>query len=163
LRYFCSLNIFLKYCREETEERLNERENEIENLVQERRNLLEEIEKKNTLMIETTDNESQTDDHQNYKSLQENKKLKQALKKVKNQIQRIVTERPDLFDGIGEDSNERLDHLIAVVEYQAVQIDALQAERDQVEEQLRDANKELQRYFKKIILTHLIYRLSCFS
>jgi len=111
---------------------------------------LEEIEKKNVPVIEATDSESQTDVYEDEKLAQVNKKFKRALHKVKNQIQRVVTERPDLFDGIGEDSNERLDHLILIVEYQAVQIDALQAERDHVEEQLREANKELQRY-KKII------------
>jgi hypothetical protein len=111
---------------------------------------LEEIEKKTVSAIQITENESQTDDYEDETLVQVNKNLKRALHKVRNQIQRVVTERPDLFDGIGEDSNERLDHLILIVEYQAVQIDALQAERDHVEEQLREANKELQRY-KKII------------
>jgi flagellar motility protein MotE (MotC chaperone) len=106
---------------------------------------LEEIEKKSVPSIETTDNESQTDEQQDDKSLQGNKKLKQALKKIKNQIQRVVEERPDLFDGVGEDSNERLDHLISIVENQTAQIDALEAERNQLEEQLQNEIKELQR------------------
>jgi hypothetical protein len=110
--------------------------------VQERTNLLEEMEEKNASVIETTDSESQTDDQHDEKLLQANKKFKRALHKVKNQIERIVTERPDLFDGVGEDSNERLDHLISIVENQ---IDALQAERDQVEEQLQNEIKQLQR------------------
>ncbi len=114
--------------------------------MQERANLLEEIEKKNVASIVTADNESQTDEQEDGKLTETNKKLKRALHKIKNQIERIVKERPELFDGIGEDSNERLEHLITVVAYQAAQIDALQAEHDHVEEELRDANKELQRY-----------------
>ena len=114
--------------------------------MQERANLLEGIEKKNVPSIVTADNESQTDEQEDGKLTETNKKLKRALHKIKNQIERIVKERPELFDGIGEDSNERLEHLITVVAYQAAQIDALQAEHDHVEEELRDANKELQRY-----------------
>ncbi len=113
--------------------------------MQERTNLLEEMEEKNASVIETTDSESQTDDQQDEKLLQANKKFKRALHKVKNQIERIVTERPDLFDGVGEDSNERLDHLISIVENQTAQIDALEAERNQLEEQLQNEIKQLQR------------------
>jgi hypothetical protein len=139
------MNIFVKQYRTEIEERLNERENEIENLIQERTNLLEEIEKKNVPVIEATDSESQTDVYEDEKLAQVNKKFKRALHKVKNQIQRLVTERPDLFDGIGEDSNERLDHLISIVENQIAQIGVLQAERNQIEEHLQNEIKQLQR------------------
>jgi len=139
------MNIFVKQYRTEIEERLNERENEIENLIQERTNLLEEIEKKNVPVIEATDSESQTDDYEDEKLAEVNKKFKRALHKVKNQIQRVVTERPDLFDGIGEDSNERLDHLISIVENQMAQIGVLQAERSQIEEHLQNEIKQLQR------------------
>jgi hypothetical protein len=71
--------------------------------------------------------------------------LKRALQSLKDKIQRAVTERPDLFDGVSEETNERLDHLIIIVENQATQIDVLQAERDQVEKQLQSEMKQLQR------------------
>ncbi len=106
---------------------------------------MEEIEKKNVAVIEATDSESQTDVYEDEKLAQVNKKFKRALHKVKNQIQRLVTERPDLFDGIGEDSNERLDHLISIVENQIAQIGVLQAERSQIEEHLQNEIKQLQR------------------
>jgi predicted nuclease with TOPRIM domain len=74
-----------------------------------------------------------------------NTKLKRALQTLKEKINRIVTERPDLFTNIGEETNERLDHLISTVEHQATKIDALQAEHSGVEEQLRNEIRELQR------------------
>ncbi len=67
------------------------------------------------------------------------------MQSLKDKIQRAVTERPDLFDGVSEETNERLDHLIIIVENQATQIDVLQAERDQVEKQLQSEMKQLQR------------------
>ena len=115
---------------------------------------MEEIEKKALPSVQTIDNESQTDDRQHEKLIQVNNKLKRVLQTFKDKIHRIVTERGDLFDGIGEETSERLDHLISTVENQATQIDVLHAERDQVEEQLRSENKELQRY-KNIILNSL--------
>jgi hypothetical protein len=114
--------------------------------MQERANLLEEIEKKTLPSILTTDNESQTDDREHEKMVQVNNKLKHVLQVFKDKIHRVVAERPDLFDGIGEETSERLDHLISTIGNQATQIDALQAECDEVEEQLRDEIKQLQRY-----------------
>jgi FtsZ-binding cell division protein ZapB len=113
--------------------------------MQERTNLLEEIEKKVLSSKQTIDNETQTEDDQREKLKQVNNKLKRALQIFKDKIQRVVTERPNLFDGIGEETGERLDHLISTVENQATQIDVLQAERDQVEEELRNEIKQLQR------------------
>ena len=134
------------YCyREEIEERLNERENEIENLVQERANLLEEIEKKNVPSIVTADNESQTQEEQDENVQQGNKKLKRVLHKVKSQIDRVVQERPELFGGVSEDPNERLEHLISIVENHTTQISTIEAERKQVEEQLQNEIRQLQR------------------
>ncbi len=119
-------------------------ENQIKTLTQQRTNLSEDFEKKTLPTIETTDNESQTDDRQHEKLVQMNNKLKRALQTFKDKIQRVVTERPDLFEGIGEETGERLDHLISTVENKTTQIDVLQAERDQIEEQLRNEIKELQ-------------------
>ncbi len=111
----------------------------------ERANLLEEIEKKNVSSIVTADNESQTQEEQDENVQQGNKKLKRALHKVKNQIDRVVMERPELFDGVSEDSSERLEHLISIVENQTTQISALETEHKQVEEQLQNEIKQLQR------------------
>lgn len=86
-----------------------------------------------------------TDDPQNEKLVQANKKLKRALQLVKNQILGAMRDQPGIFDGIGEDSNERLNHLISTIGNQAAQIDALHVERQQVEEQLKNENRELQR------------------
>jgi len=124
---------------------LKDYENQIKTLTQQRTNLLEDIEKKTLSPIDTADNESQTDDRQHEKLIQVNNKLKRVLQTFKDKIQRVVTERPELFEGISEETNERLDHLISTVENQATQNNVLQAERDQVEEQLRNEIKELQR------------------
>jgi len=124
---------------------LEDYENQIKTLTQQRTNLLEDFEKKTLPPIETTDNESQTDDRQHEKLVQMNNKLKRALQTFKDKIQRVVAEKPDLFEGIGEETGERLDHLISTVETKTTQIDVLQEERDQIEEQLRNEIKELQR------------------
>jgi uncharacterized phage infection (PIP) family protein YhgE len=130
----------------EAEERLTDYENQIENLTRERANLLEEIQKNASLSVQTTDNERQIiDDQQQDKLAKMNTKLKRALQTLKEKINRIVTERPDLFANVGEETNERLDHLISTVEHQATQINALQAEHSEVEEQLRNEIRELQR------------------
>jgi len=145
LFYFTSINHNPSYYRKETEEQLNEHKNQIDNLMQERIHLLEEIERKTLPLIQTTDNESQTDDRQHEKLVQLNNKLKRVLQTFKDKIQRVATERPELFEGIGEETSERLDHLISTVENQATQINVLQAEHDQVEEQLQNEIKQLHR------------------
>ena len=127
-------------------DRLNEQKNEIQNLIQERAQLLEEIAKRTTPRIQTTDNESQTDDRQHEKLTQLNNKLKRALQTVKDKINRIANERPELFNGVGEETSERLDYLITTLENQAAQLDELQAKHAQHEEQLQREIKELQRY-----------------
>ncbi len=106
---------------------------------------MEEIENKTLPTKQTTDNESQTDDHQHEKLVQVNNKLKHTLRKYKDKIDEVVMERPDLFDGIGEETSERLNHLISTVENQATQINVLQVERDQMEKQLQNEIKQLQR------------------
>ncbi len=153
--------------RNETEQHINDYKNEIENLMQERVQLLEEIEKKTVAPILTTDSESQTDDRQHEKLVQVNNKLKRALQTLKEKIQRTVSERPDIFDGIGEDTSERLDHLISTIENQATQVQRLRTERDQVEQQLQNQIKELQRSVTRhcskrydIVFSFRIFQLS---
>jgi len=104
-------------------------ENQIENLTRERTNLLEEIQKNASSSVQTTDNEKQTGD----KLVKINNKLKHVLQIFKDKIHRVVTERPDLFPNIGEETSERLDHLISTVEHQATQIDLLQTERNELQ------------------------------
>ncbi len=98
--------------------------------------------------IHTVDHESQTDDRQHEKLLQLNNKLKRALQSVKEKVHRVVAERPDLFDDVGEDTIERLDRLIATVENQAAQVNVLQTERNQADEEHQRQIKELQRYVR---------------
>ncbi len=106
---------------------------------------MEEIEKKTAAPIQAIDNESQTEDHQHEELVQVNNKLERALQAFKEKIDRAATETPDLFNGIGEDTNQRLDHLISTVENQAAQISVLQVEHGQLEEQLQNEIKQLQR------------------
>lgn len=131
--------------REAIENELEDCKHQIANLTDERTNLLEEITKKTFPSIPTTDNESQTDDRQHEKLTQANNKLKRALQTVKEKVQRLVNDRSDLFDGVGEDTSDRLDHLIKIIDNQAIEIDALRIEREKVEEQLNDEIKDLQR------------------
>ncbi|CAF4202712.1 unnamed protein product, partial [Rotaria sordida] len=137
-----NINLQLEFHKEkkEMEERIINYENQIQNLIHERTNLLEEIKKITSSPVPTIDNEKQTTD----KLLKINNKLKRILQIFKDKIHRLVTEKPDLFINIGEETSERLDHLIATVEYQATQIDLLQTERDQSEKQLQNQIQELQ-------------------
>jgi hypothetical protein len=107
---------------------------------------LEEVQKNASSSVPTTDNEKPTNDQQHEKLVKVNTKLKRALQTVKDKIHRLVTERPDLFSNIAEETSERLDHLISTVTNQATQIETLQAERDQAVEQFRHKLSELQRY-----------------
>jgi hypothetical protein len=106
---------------------------------------LEEIQKNVSPSVHTTDSEKQTGDQQQDKLVKVNNKLKRALQIFKDKISRLVTDRPDLFTNIGEETSERLDHLISIVEHQATQIDLLQTERNEIEEQLRQEIRQLQR------------------
>ncbi|CAF4939413.1 unnamed protein product, partial [Rotaria sp. Silwood1] len=130
--------------KKEIEERLIERENQIDNLMQQRRKLLEEIEKNPSIIIQKIDNETQTDDYKHEKLVQVNNKLKRALQTIKDKIHRIVNENPDLFNGISEETNERLDHLISIVENQTKQIHIIETEHQQANQQYQQQIKELQ-------------------
>ncbi len=100
-------------------------ESQIENLKQERAVLLEEIETYKSSAVVKTDSDTQTDDPQYEKLVDSNNEL-QAFK---DKVHRIVVERPDLFNNIGEETNERLDHLISTVENQATQIEMKELRR----------------------------------
>ncbi|UJR33572.1 hypothetical protein I4U23_021010 [Adineta vaga] len=132
----------------ETEQQLMNYEKQIENLVREREILLEEKRKNTSSTPVTTDNDKQTGDHQNEKLVKLNNKLKRALQTIKEKIQRIALERPDLFINIGEETNERLDHLIHTVESQATQIGLLQTELHESEEHLQHVVQQLENSFE---------------
>ena len=63
----------------------------------------------------TKERESQTDNQQYEKTIQINHKMKRIIQSFKDKIQHFVNENPQLFQGIGEDTNERLDHLISTL------------------------------------------------
>ena len=135
----------IRLFRKSIEDELENYKHQIENLTHERTNLLEEIANKTSPSIQKTDNESQTDDRQHEKLTQANNRLKRALQIVKEKIQRVVNDRSNLFDGVGEDTSDRLDHLITIIDNQTIEIDALRTEREKVEEQLNNEIKDLQK------------------
>ncbi|CAF4696429.1 unnamed protein product, partial [Rotaria socialis] len=129
----------------QTEEQLKICENQIQHLINEHAALSEELQNKTSTSVSNIDNESQTDEQQQQdKLVQLNHKLKRALQTFKDKIHRLVTERPELFTDVGEETTERFDHLITTVEHQATHIDLLQSENEQSQEQLRNQILELQ-------------------
>jgi len=114
---------------EETNERLDHLLSIIEN------------EKERLKSKDTIDNESQTDDRQYEKLVQVNNKFKRALQTFKEKIHRIVVQKPELFDGIAEETSERLDHLITLVENQITQ-----AELDQIKDQYQNRIDALEKF-----------------
>jgi hypothetical protein len=126
------------------EERLTERENQIDNLQAERAKLLEEIEKNIRLPILTIENETLTDDEYE-KLLEVNKSLKCALETIDDKIQHVITARSDLFGDIGRNTSERLDGLISTIQNQTTQIDALKSEHDETKEKYEREMNDLQK------------------
>ena len=135
-----------RYRGQEVQERLQHYENQIEYLTRERTSLLDELQKNATSSLPTTETERQVSaDSQQDKLAKINTKLKRALQSFKEKINRLATAQPDLFNNIGEETSERLDHLISTVEHQAAQIEMLQTERHEIEAQLRNEMNELQK------------------
>ena len=114
-----------------------EHQQSIETLTEERNRLKEELEKLTSASGRT---ESQQE-----KLTQVNNKLKRALQSLKDKIHRVVLARPELFTDVGDETSERLDHLISTLETQATQMETMQAERSQIEEQLREERTTLQK------------------
>ncbi len=90
---------------------------------------------------ETVDNETQTDEQSQDKLTQVNNKLKRTLQTIKDKIHQAVIEQPQLFTDIGDDTIERLDHLISIVGNQVRQIDDLQNERDHAQHQINQLQR----------------------
>ena len=128
-------------------------ERQIESLVRERETLLDEKRKYTSSAVTTAENEKPVGDPQHEKLAKLNSKLKRALQTVKEKVQRVVLERPELFTNVGEETNERLDHLIQTVEKQATQIGLLQSDLETAEERLqeiiRQCNESVEFYRKE--------------
>ena len=103
------------------------------------------MEKLRVVPMQTTDDESQTHDDQHEEIVQANNQLKDVLQTFQDKIQQVVTVCPNLFDGVGEETGERFDHLLSTIENQTTHINALHDERDQIKEQLQSEIKQLQR------------------
>ncbi|CAF4111061.1 unnamed protein product, partial [Rotaria sordida] len=84
------------------------------------------------IIQETIDNETQTDEQLQDKTIQINNKLKRALQIIKDRIHQIVIEQPELFSHINDDTIERLDHLISIIKNQPIQIHLLQNEHENI-------------------------------
>lgn len=95
-----------------------------------------------SIIKQTTDNQTQTDEQSQEKLTQVNSKLQRALQTIKAKVHQAVNNRPDLFADVGEDTLERLDHLISTIDEQTTQIDQLRDECQQAQSQI----DELQRY-----------------
>ena len=86
-------------------------------------------------------NESQTEEQVQEKSAQVNNKLQRALHTIKNKIHQAANNRPELFSDIGEDTIERLDHLISTIDNQTAQMDFLRNECHQAELEINQLQK----------------------
>ena len=140
-KYLSTFNDFLNssliyiFFRQENETRLADYQNQIEHLNRERASLLDEMQKSSASPLPSADTDKQT---------KVAMKLKRALQTFREKINRLVTDRPDLFTNIGEETSERLDHLISTLEHQATQMELLQTERNEMEAQLKNEIQELQ-------------------
>jgi hypothetical protein len=89
-----------------------------------------------SIIKQTVDNETQTDEQSHDKLVQVNNKLKRVLQTIKDKIHQAVIDQPQLFTDIGDETIERLDHLISTIGSQAIQIDILQNERDHAQHEM---------------------------
>ncbi|CAM2716368.1 unnamed protein product [Rotaria socialis] len=137
----------VKSKKKEIEEQLNEYKNHIDNLMIERQTLLESIEKNSKPFIQFIDYEIQTDDDQHEELIQINSKLKDTIESINDKFQNIVATRPDLFEDISEETNERLDNLISTIENQARLLVKLQTERDENAEKSQSVMSDLKDSF----------------
>ena len=103
------------------ENQLQEYENQIAELRRQRADVLEQLDAKATAHLPSGDTD---------KMARVNTKLKRALQSIKEKIQQLVSDRPDLFVDVGEETSERLDHLILTVRNQTALINELQMELD---------------------------------
>ena len=138
------------------EERFHNYEKQIESLIRENARLVDETEAAPSSAVQTTDNETQTEEQQQDKLAQVNTKLKRALQLIKDKIHRIVKEQPDLFENVGDETSERLEHLVHLVSNQATQMQALMVEHQHSEEAFHRKIEELQRSVETVVSTDSI-------
>lgn len=122
-------------------------ENQIERLVRERADMVEEKQQNALSATPTTDAERPDSAGSNGKLVKINHKLKRALQTIKEKMQRVAADRPDLFVNIGEETTERLDHLIDTVDNQTGQINLLQSALHDSEGRLQNVVQQLQASF----------------
>ena len=99
------------------QDRLRACDTEIAELRRQRADLMEQLDAKATAHPPSGDTDKMT---------RVNTKLKRALQSIKEKIQQLVSDRPDLFVNVGDETNERLDHLIMVIHNQSFANHALQ-------------------------------------
>jgi len=104
--------------------------------------LNEQLNTSSNRLSQIMDHETQTDEQQQDKSVQINNKLKRALQTIKEKVHRIVTEKPELFPQMSDDTIERIEQLVSTVGNQAEQIEILQNERDQFQQNLSEKDEE---------------------
>jgi predicted nucleic acid-binding Zn-ribbon protein len=104
--------------------------------------LNEQLNTSSNRLRQIMDHETQTDDQQQDKSVQINNKLKRALQTIKEKVHRIVTEKPELFPQMSDDTIERIEQLVSTFGNQAEQIEILQNERDQFQKNLSEKDEE---------------------
>lgn len=97
-------------------------ERQLENLTQEHASL-------RVVPVQAASDDTPKEDEASARPAQSNNKLKRALQSVQDKIHQAGSARPELFEGVGDDTIDRLDHLINAVIDQAVQLDLL---RDQL-------------------------------
>ena len=124
---------------------MREYQMQIDHLNDERANLLVQLQSMSSSHVQAVDADKQPDESQHEKLVKMNTKLKRAVQSLKEKIHRLVVERPDLFENVGDETSERLDHLISTVKAQAVKIDLFETDRQQTEERYRDEIQELHR------------------
>lgn len=114
-------------------------------------NLKYELSEETILSSSQINQTTQTDDQQQQdRFLQINNKLKRALQTIKEKIQRIIHEKPELFPQINDDTIQRLDQLISLIQNQAKQIEILQNERSIEIQQLSSQISSVEDYQKQI-------------
>ena len=91
--------------------------NQVEKLTGERTKLLEELEKTTVSVV--------------------------TLQTLNDRLDRLATEKPEIFDGIYEDKSAQLQRLISIVDTQLEQIKALNTECNTVKQQLVEKDTEL--------------------
>jgi chromosome segregation ATPase len=138
---------------EELNKKYSEISSNIEILIQERdnlRNKCNELTRSSSRINQTINNETQTDDQQQDKFIQINNKLKRALQTIKEKINRIVTEKPELFPQSTDDTIERLDQLISVVENQAKHIKISQNGHDYAEQEIDEHQAKIEQVISQV-------------